>query len=61
MYLFHLRFSCHKAFRDVLVEVNDQAGQHEVIAENLMSAVHKEIQVLVKDLKDERKKVNKQA
>lgn len=43
------------------MEVNDQAGQHEVIAENLMSAVHKEIQVLVKDLKDERKKVNKQA
>lgn len=51
------RFSCQKAFRDVLTEVNDQAGQHEVVAENLTSAVTKEIVALVKDLKEERKKV----
>lgn len=51
------RFSCQKAFRDVLTEVNDQAGQHEVVSENLTSAVTKEIASLVKDLKEERKKV----
>ncbi|XP_057366986.1 formin-binding protein 1-like isoform X1 [Daphnia carinata] len=50
------QFSCQKAFRDVLTEVNDQAGQHEVVAENLTSAVTKEIVALVKDLKEERKK-----
>lgn len=41
----------------MLTEVNDQAGQHEVVAENLTSAVTKEIVALVKDLKEERKKV----
>lgn len=41
----------------MLTEVNDQAGQHEVVAENLTSAVTKEIAALVKDLKEERKKV----
>ena len=56
-FLFFDRFSCQKAFRDVLTEVNDQAGQHEVVAENLTSAVTKEIVALVKDLKEERKKV----
>lgn len=38
-------------------EVTDLAGQHEVIAENLQSDVIKEITCLVKDLKEERKKV----
>ena len=56
-FFFFDRFSCQKAFRDVLTEVNDQAGQHEVVAENLTSAVTKEIVALVKDLKEERKKV----
>lgn len=41
----------------MLTEVNDQAGQHEVVSENLTSAVTKEIASLVKDLKEERKKV----
>lgn len=41
----------------MLCEVNDLAGQHEVIAENLQSDVIKEIGHLVKDIKDERKKV----
>lgn len=57
IFLLRGRFSCQKAFRDVLAEVNDQAGQHEVVAENLTSAVSKEIVALVKDLKEERKKV----
>lgn len=38
-------------------EVTDLAGQHEVIAENLQSDVIKEITFLVKDFKEERKKV----
>lgn len=42
----------------MLCEVNDLAGQHEVIAENLRSDVIKEINCLVKDIKDERKKVH---
>ena len=41
----------------MLNEVNDQAGQHELVAENLTSAVTKEIGVLVKDFKEDRKRV----
>lgn len=36
-------------------EVNDLAGQHEVIAEELQAKVIKELTALVKDLKEERK------
>jgi len=42
----------------MLCEVNDLAGQHEVIAENLQSDVIREINCLVKDIKEERKKVS---
>jgi len=42
----------------MLCEVNDLAGQHEVIAENLQSDVIREINYLVKDIKEERKKVH---
>ena len=52
------RFSCQKAFRDMLTEINDQAGQHEVVAENLTLAVTKEIVALVKDFKEDRKRVS---
>lgn len=38
-------------------EVNDLAGQHEVIAENLQAEVIREITILMKDFKEERKKV----
>lgn len=41
----------------MLCEVNDLAGQHEVIAENLQSDVIREINYLAKDIKEERKKV----
>lgn len=50
------QFSCQKAFREMINEINDQAGQHEVVAENLTMAIAKEIVTLVKDLKDERKR-----
>lgn len=52
------RFTSCKAFKKVMGEVTDLAGQHEVIAENLQSDVIKEITFLVKDFKEERKKVN---
>lgn len=55
MYLY--RYSTCKAFKAMLCEVNDLAGQHEVIGENLQSDVIREINYLVKDIKEERKKV----
>lgn len=42
-----------------MTEVNDLAGQHEVIAENLQANVIRELTVLAKDFRDERKKVCK--
>lgn len=53
----YARYSTCKAFKAMLCEVNDLAGQHEVIAENLQSDVIREINYLVKDIKEERKKV----
>lgn len=38
-------------------EVNDLAGQHELIAENLTAEVFREVTMLIRDFKDERKKV----
>lgn len=38
-------------------EVNDLAGQHEVIAENLQTHIIREVNILVKDFKEDRKKV----
>lgn len=52
------RFTSCKAFKKVMGEVTDLAGQHEVIAENLQSDVIREITCLVKDFKEERKKVS---
>ncbi|XP_025416609.1 formin-binding protein 1 isoform X4 [Sipha flava] len=51
------QYSPCKAFKAMLCEVNDLAGQHEVIAENLQSDVIREINYLVKDIKEERKKL----
>lgn len=51
------RYSPCKAFKMVMTEVNDMAGQHEVIAENLQADVIREVTILIKDFKDERKKV----
>lgn len=49
-------FSYCKAFSQVLKEVSDMAGQHEVIAENLTAQIVKEIAAIGKDLREERKK-----
>ena len=42
----------------MLNEINDLAGQHEVIAENLSTAVVSDLTTLVKSMKDDRRKVS---
>ncbi|KAF5276896.1 hypothetical protein FQA39_LY06447 [Lamprigera yunnana] len=50
------QYSSCKAFKLLMDEVNDLAGQHEVVAENLQANVIKELTALIKDLRDERKR-----
>jgi len=50
------QFTATKAFKLMLNEINDLAGQHEVIAENLSTAVVADLQTLVKSMKDDRRK-----
>lgn len=52
----YYKLSSCRAFSQMTKEINDLAGQHELIAENLTVSVVKEIAILVKELKDERKK-----
>lgn len=47
-----------QAYKNLLNELGDQAGQHELIAENLSSSVVQELSTLTKQLKDDRRKVN---
>ncbi|XP_075924947.1 formin-binding protein 1 homolog isoform X2 [Petromyzon marinus] len=49
------RFSVCRAFVAVLTELNDYAGQHEVIAENMNGAILREVLAYVQELKQERK------
>ncbi|XP_055620895.1 formin-binding protein 1-like isoform X13 [Toxorhynchites rutilus septentrionalis] len=49
-------FSSFQAFKSVLKEVADLAGQREVVAENLQMQVLQGITLLAKNLRDERKK-----
>ncbi|XP_058836108.1 formin-binding protein 1-like isoform X9 [Topomyia yanbarensis] len=49
-------FSSFQAFKCVLKEVADLAGQREVVAENLQLQVLQGISLLAKNLRDERKK-----
>lgn len=50
------QFTYTKAYKNLLNELGDQAGQHEVIAENLSTQVVHELNTLVKQLKDDRRK-----
>lgn len=50
------RFTSWQAFRNVLREISDLAGQREVIAESLQAQVINAITLLSKNLRDERKK-----
>ena len=55
---FFFRFTCTKAYKNLLNELGDQAGQHELIAENLSTSVVLELASLVKQLKEDRRKVS---
>lgn len=50
------QFSSFTAFIKMLNEINDIAGQHEVISETYSGQIVKEISDLMRELKDERKK-----
>lgn len=50
------RFTSFQAFKKVLKETNDFAGQRETVAENLQAQVLQKISLLSKNLRDERKK-----
>ena len=50
------QFTATKAFKLMLNEINDLAGQHEVVAENLSTAVVSDLNTLVKSMKDDRRK-----
>ena len=52
------RFTCLQAYKNLLNELGDQAGQHEMIAENLSTSVVQELSSLTKQLKDDRRKVS---
>ncbi|XP_060752874.1 cdc42-interacting protein 4 homolog isoform X1 [Tachysurus vachellii] len=49
------RFSNHQAFLDILNEMNDYAGQRELIAENMMMNICIELTKYLQELKLERK------
>lgn len=53
---FHSRFTSYQAFKNVLKEIGDLAGQREVVAESLQIQVSNAITLLSKNLRDERKK-----
>lgn len=52
-----LRWTSVKGFTAMITEVHDIAGQHEMIADNLNNTVVKELQNLVQQVKQDRKKV----
>ena len=53
----HVRYSYQLAFKKLLSEVDDYAGQHERISETLQDTVFKEMHQLSAESKVERKKV----
>ena len=48
----------HKAFQNQLSELNDIAGQHEIVAEEMLSNITKVLLQFCTELKSEKKKVN---
>ncbi len=55
--LLFFRFSNHQAFLDILNEMNDYAGQRELIAEDMMINICIELTKYLQELKQERKMV----
>ncbi|XP_010731930.1 thyroid hormone receptor interactor 10b isoform X2 [Larimichthys crocea] len=49
------KFSNHGSFQEILNELNDYAGQRELIAENMMTGICVELTKYLQDLKQERK------
>lgn len=49
------KFSNHASFQDILNELNDYAGQRELIAENMMTAICVELTKFLQEIKQERK------
>ncbi|XP_018548871.1 cdc42-interacting protein 4 homolog isoform X2 [Lates calcarifer] len=49
------KFSNHGAFQEILNELNDYAGQRELIAENMMTGICVELTKYLQELKQERK------
>ncbi len=52
----YYRFTSIKGFRDMLNEINDLAGQHEIISENLNQICTRDVQARAKELKDDKKR-----
>jgi len=50
-------YSNQKAFHGQLLELNDLAGQHEVVAEEMLSQITKVLLNFCNELKTEKKKV----
>uniref|UniRef100_A0AAQ5YH79 Thyroid hormone receptor interactor 10b n=1 Tax=Amphiprion ocellaris TaxID=80972 RepID=A0AAQ5YH79_AMPOC len=50
-------FSNYASFQEILNELNDYAGQRELIAENMMTAICVELTKYLQDIKQERKTV----
>ncbi|KAL8562925.1 hypothetical protein ACOMHN_004617 [Nucella lapillus] len=51
-----LQFTWAGSFADMVREVHDMAGQHEVIAESLQTALSRDLQAALAEFKQERKK-----
>ena len=52
------RYTYQQAFKKILLEVDDYAGQHESIAETLQDRLFKDMHQLINESKSERRKVN---
>lgn len=52
------RFCHYQAFLQVVKELNDLAGQREIVAENLLTQICVELTKYSQELKQERKSVN---
>ncbi|XP_044041168.1 cdc42-interacting protein 4 homolog isoform X2 [Siniperca chuatsi] len=53
------KFSNHASLQEILNELNDYAGQRELIAENMMTGICVELTKYIQDLKQERKTTKK--
>ncbi|XP_072320038.1 thyroid hormone receptor interactor 10b isoform X1 [Eucyclogobius newberryi] len=49
------KFSNHASFQDILNELNDYAGQRELVAENMMTSICVELTKFIQEIKTERK------